>query len=180
MRISGPYAHENLVLFFLHGPSQPGPVPLTLEEALAKGKIDVKATGQVSELTLENLGDEDVFIQSGDLVKGGRQDRVLEVSFVVGPKSRPIPASSRGLYDRAAKLAIRQSYAAGAPYAHAKQNIVWDRVARSQEFLSRSLGRSVHAAASPSSLQLSLESEDLACAEAAYVERLSPLGTTEG
>jgi hypothetical protein len=203
MRISGPYAHENLVLFFLHGPSQPGPVPLTLEEALAKGKIDVKETGQVSELTLENLGDEEVFIQSGDLVKGGRQDRVLEVSFVVGPKSRPIPvsalcvesgrwamrgfesarsfsASSRGLYDRAAKSAIRQSYAAGAPYAHAKQNIVWDRVARSQEFLSRSLGRSVHAAASPSSLQLSLESEDLARAEAGYVERLSPLGTTEG
>jgi hypothetical protein len=204
MRISGPHTHENLVLFFLHGPSQPGPVPLTLEEALAEGKIHVKETGQVSELTLENLGDEEVFIQSGDLVKGGRQDRVLEVSFVVAPRSvRPIPvsalcvesgrwamrgfesarsfsASSRGLYDRAAKSAIRQSYSSsGASYAHAKQSMVWDRVARSQQLLSGSLGRSVQAAASPSSLQLSLESEDLAQAEAAYVERLSALGTSE-
>jgi len=56
---------------------------------------------------------------------------------------------------------------------------VWDRVARSQQLLSGSLGRSVQAAASPSSLQLSLESEDLAKAEAAYVERLSALGTSE-
>src|SRR5262249_47160403 len=77
MRISGPHTHENLVLFFLHGPSQPGPVPLTLEEALAKGNVHLKETGLVSELSIENTGDQEVFIQSGDIVKGGRQDRVL-------------------------------------------------------------------------------------------------------
>src|SRR5262245_10825712 len=208
MRISGPYAHENLVLFFLHGPSRSEPVPLTLEEALAKGKIDVKETGVVSELTIENIGDEEVFIQSGDIVKGGRQDRVLEVSFVVAGKSKvsgkspPIPvsvlcvesgrwamrgqesarsfsSSSRGLYDRNAKAMMRGSYSAGRPNAHVKQAYVWDQVQHSQAFLSRSLGRSVQAAASPSSLQLSLESEELEQAQAGYVERLSPLGAKE-
>jgi hypothetical protein len=208
MRISGPYAHENLVLFFLHGPSRSEPVPLTLEEALAKGKIDVKETGVVSELTIENIGDEEVFIQSGDIVKGGRQDRVLEVSFVVAGrshvtgKSPPIPvsalcvesgrwamrgqenarsfsASSRGLYDRNAKAMMRGSYASGRSDARVKQAYVWDRVQQSQQFLSRSLGRSVQAAASPTSLQLSLESEDLEQAQASYLERLSPLGTKE-
>jgi hypothetical protein len=29
-RITGPFTHENLTLYFIHGPSQDGPVPLTL------------------------------------------------------------------------------------------------------------------------------------------------------
>ena len=33
-RISGPYAHENLSVYFVHGASAPGAVPLTSSEAL--------------------------------------------------------------------------------------------------------------------------------------------------
>jgi hypothetical protein len=32
-RISGPVVHENLAVYFIHGPSAPGKVPLTLEES---------------------------------------------------------------------------------------------------------------------------------------------------
>ena len=71
----------------MHGPSAPGPVPLTLQEALAKGSVRVIETGEVNELKVENTGDEDMFIQSGDIVKGGKQDRVLTMSFVLPPKS---------------------------------------------------------------------------------------------
>ena len=85
--ISGPYVHENLAVYFVHGPSAPGPVPLTLQEALAKGSVRVVETGEVNELKVENTGVEDVFIQSGDIVKGGQQDRVLTMSFVLPPKS---------------------------------------------------------------------------------------------
>jgi hypothetical protein len=93
-RISGPHVHENLAIYFIHGTSVPGPVPLTLTEALAKGRVEVVETGQVNELKIENKGDEEVFIQAGDIVKGGRQDRVLMVSLLLQPRSGAVPIAS--------------------------------------------------------------------------------------
>jgi hypothetical protein len=92
--ISGPFIHENLAIYFVHGASAPGAVPLTLQEAMAKGTVRVVETGAVNELKIENQGDEDVFIQSGDIVKGGRQDRVLTVSVVLPRKSGEVPIAS--------------------------------------------------------------------------------------
>ena len=86
-RISGPVVHENLAVYFVHGKSAPGKVPLTLEEAMAKGVVQVRETSNVNQLEIENLGDDEVFVQSGDIVKGGQQDRTLMVSLVLPPKS---------------------------------------------------------------------------------------------
>ena len=47
----------------------------------------VYETGTVGELQIENLGDLDVFIQAGDILKGGRQDRVIGVDFILGKRS---------------------------------------------------------------------------------------------
>jgi len=93
-RLSGPHLHANLAIYFVHGLSAAGPVPLTLTEALVKGKAQVIETGQVNELKIENTGDEEVFIQAGDMVKGGRQDRVLTVSLLLPPRSGLIPIAS--------------------------------------------------------------------------------------
>ena len=86
-RISGPHIHENLAVYLVHGASAAGPVPLTLQEALAKDAVRVIETGSVNELQIENTGTEDVFIQAGDIVKGGRQDRVLTMSLLLAPGS---------------------------------------------------------------------------------------------
>jgi hypothetical protein len=94
VRISGPVTHGNLSVYFIHGSSQPGPVPLTLGEALAKGVVQVRETGNVNSLDIDNLGDDPVFVQAGDIVKGGRQDRTLMVSLLLPPKSGAIPISS--------------------------------------------------------------------------------------
>jgi hypothetical protein len=94
IRISGPIQHENLALYLVHGPSAPGKVPLTLEEAMAKGVVKVRETGNVNQLEIENLGEEEVFVQSGDIVKGGQQDRTLMVSLLLPPKSGSIPIAS--------------------------------------------------------------------------------------
>ena len=51
-------------------------------------------TGNVNELQIENLGTDEVFVQSGDIVKGGQQDRVLTVSLLLPPKSGRIPIAS--------------------------------------------------------------------------------------
>jgi hypothetical protein len=93
-RISGPLVHENLAVYFVHGKGAGGPVPLTLQEALAKGYVQVVETGQVNELQIENTGGEAVFIQAGDIVKGGKQDRVLTVSLLLPSKSGRVPIAS--------------------------------------------------------------------------------------
>ena len=93
-KVSGRHVRENLVIYFIHGNSADGPVPLTLSEALAKGRVQVIETGRVNELQIENTGDEEVFVQVGDIVKGGKQDRVLTVGLVLPPKSGMIPIAS--------------------------------------------------------------------------------------
>ena len=111
LKIAEPVLHENLAIYLVRGPSTPGAVPTTLEEALLKNTIIVHETGSVSELQIENTGDEPVFIQFGDIVKGGRQDRVLTTSFLIPPKSGKVAIgaycveqgrwSKRGLEDAA-------------------------------------------------------------------------------
>jgi len=90
-RVTAPVAHDNLAFYFLRGSSAPGPVPLTLAEALGRGGITVHETGNVSQLQVENTGEDSVFIQAGDIVKGGQQDRVLTVSLLLPPKSGKLP-----------------------------------------------------------------------------------------
>jgi hypothetical protein len=94
VRISGPHVHANLAIYLVHGASLPGPVPLTLQEAIANGHVLVSETGRVNELEIENKGSEPVFIQAGDMVKGGRQDRVLTVSFLLPANSGRLPIAS--------------------------------------------------------------------------------------
>ena len=93
-RVTGPVVHDNLAIYLVHGKSASGPVPLTLDEALAKRAVTVHETGNVNELQVENLGNDEVFVQSGDIVKGGKQDRVLTVSLILPPKSGRIPIAS--------------------------------------------------------------------------------------
>ena len=93
-RISGPHIHDNLAVYFVHGRSAEGPAPLTLAEALAKGSVNVIETGSVNELKIENIGNDEIFIQSGDIVKGGKQDRVLTVSLLLPAKSGKVPIAS--------------------------------------------------------------------------------------
>src|SRR5262249_39815878 len=78
LKLSGPYTHQNLTVFLVHGKDQiPDKDFLTLQEALEQKKAVVHETGEVSALTIENLSERDVlFVQAGDIVKGGQQDRV--------------------------------------------------------------------------------------------------------
>src|SRR5256885_7833566 len=55
-RISGPVTHENLTVFFIHGKSAPGKLPLTLQEALAKPAAEARVTGNVNHLQIVNNG----------------------------------------------------------------------------------------------------------------------------
>jgi hypothetical protein len=137
-RVTGPHTHANLSIFFLHGASSDGAVPLTLSEAMEQSRVRVIETGTVNALAVENIGDAPVFIQTGDIVKGGQQDRVLTVSLVLPPKSGRVPiaafcvehgrwaqrgneskatfsASKEALPSNAAKLALAESMVKAPP-----------------------------------------------------------------
>ena len=59
-----------------------------LEEAMARKVVIVHETNDVNEVAIENVSTtEEVFVQAGDIVKGGRQDRVLSVDLIL-PASR--------------------------------------------------------------------------------------------
>jgi hypothetical protein len=90
-KISGPFAHENLAVYFVHGPSQADPVPKTLREAADNNLIGVTETRKVNQLIVENRGDTEIFLQAGEVVKGGDQDRVVGVSAILPPHSGPTP-----------------------------------------------------------------------------------------
>lgn len=94
LSVSGPHVEGNLAVYFIHGASRPGPVPLTLAEAMRKGRVTVHETGRVEQLLIENTGDREVFVQAGDIVKGGRQDRVLTISLLLPPRSGKISIGS--------------------------------------------------------------------------------------
>jgi hypothetical protein len=93
-RVTGPVVRDNLAVYFVHGKSTPGEVPLTLEEALLNGVVKVHETGSVNELEMENLGAQEVFVQSGDIVKGGQQDRTIARDMLLRPKSGRVPVGA--------------------------------------------------------------------------------------
>jgi hypothetical protein len=138
LRVSGPIVHDNLAIYLLHGAAAGGTAPLTLQEALAGGAVKVRETGSVNELTVENVGDREIFVQAGDIVKGGRQDRVLSVDLLLPPRSgqvsiaafcvehgrwtargdddgKQFSSAAAAMPSQAAKIAMREYAAASAP-----------------------------------------------------------------
>ena len=95
-RLSGPYAYDNLTVFLVHGPETlDGSNFLTLSEALEQKKAVVHETSEVNQLAVENLSrDEEVYVLSGDVVKGGKQDRTLPYDALVGPRSGQVSIDS--------------------------------------------------------------------------------------
>src|SRR5262245_46854124 len=93
-RLSGPYTHKNLTVFLVHGKDQSNKTFLTLQEALAQKKVRVYETKNVNELAIRNLSNQDVYVQAGDIVRGGEQDRMISVDFIVPPKSGRMPIAA--------------------------------------------------------------------------------------
>ena len=90
-RLTGPYTRGNLSIYLIHRENTDrAPVPLALGEAMEQDAVEVVETGTVEELVIRNTGDRAVFIQAGDIVKGGKQDRVLTASMILPPHSGDI------------------------------------------------------------------------------------------
>jgi ARG and Rhodanese-Phosphatase-superfamily-associated Protein domain len=136
-------------------------------------------------------GNEDVFLQSGDIVKGGKQDRTFQYDAVIGPNSGRVPLASfcveqgrwakregdsAGFFSSSSSnVSTSENRYAASSSGESNQSEVWRNVARTQDRLSKKLGVSVKAEASKSSLQLTLESPVVRDAVAPYLTALGPI-----
>lgn len=189
-RLSGPYTHKNLTIFLIHGKEQmPGKTFLTLQEALAQKKVIVYETKDVNELAIRNLSNQDVYVQSGDVVRGGDQDRMISIDFIVPPRSGRIPieafcvesdrwerrgnepsasfsSSENVVATKDLKLAAKKSNS---------QTEVWENVKVAQEKIGRNVNVAVLDPAAPSSYEMAVNNSFVVQTGNEYVKALSSI-----
>lgn len=188
-RLEGPFTHGNLSVFLIHGQDKIKGTFITLQEALVQRKVIVRETREVNELSIENVSGEEVYVQSGDIVKGGQQDRMMAVDLILPPRSGKIPISAfcveNGRWSQRGSEAVTTFNSSGNAVASrevklaakmkSSQSEVWKEVSVAQDKLSANTGGNVRSDASPTSFQLALENKDVQANADSYVKDLGGL-----
>lgn len=172
-RLTGPFTHKNLTFYLIHGKDNlTGKTPATLEEAMESRVVIVRETGEVNELSIENISrNDEVFVQAGDIVKGGQQDRMLGVDLIIPAHSGRIPIDSFCVESQrwtARGREPRTEFNSSTEYAPSKdlklaakqdksQSEVWKKVEDSQEKLSLATNSNAASSVSRSSLPLTMQ-----------------------
>jgi hypothetical protein len=132
-----------------------------------------------------------VFITSGDIVKGGRQDRTIGTDLICSAKSGKMPIAAfcvehgrwtqrgqeaAGHFASADAMVVGNSMklAGNVNSGKSDQGKVWASVSENQAALSQTVGGVVNAPTSPSSLQLALENEKVQKSTDDYIKILGP------
>ena len=187
-QLSGPYTHKNLSIFLVHGKNTfTGKTFITLQEAMVQKKVVVYETKSVNELAIENVSNDDIYVQAGDIVKGGQQDRMIGVDLIVPSRSGKMPISAfcvehgrwsgRGnerttVFSSSSDVASTKEIKLAAKRA-SSQGAVWENVRVAQDKLSSNVGARVNSDVSESSLQLAVEHHKVTATAASYTNALS-------
>jgi hypothetical protein len=153
VRLGAPQVHRNLAIFPLLAERDGGPAYLLLDEALERKLArvtEVSDGGAVPELAFENESAEKILLVDGDELIGAKQNRIVNLSILVGPgerlvipvscveqgrwsyRSRNFTAAHRTLFAKArAKKAVRVSQSMRASGGRASdQGEIWSDVAQ--------------------------------------------------
>ena len=93
---ANPYKFQNLQLYPIRANEvfrahhRKNPKYVTLKDALEKNKVAItekSAGGSVNTLYIENVSRDTIIVLSGEVVQGGKQDRVIAQDFVLYPRS---------------------------------------------------------------------------------------------
>jgi hypothetical protein len=187
-QLSGPYTHKNLSIFLVHGKNTfTGKTFITLQEAMVQKKVVVYETKSVNELAIENVSNDDIYVQAGDIVKGGQQDRMIGVDLIVPSRSGKMPISAfcvehgrwsgRGnerttVFSSSSDVASTKEIKLAAKRA-SSQGAVWENVRVAQDKLSAKVGARVNSDVSESSLQLAVEHHKVTATAESYTKALS-------
>ena len=181
MHIQAPMQFKNLEVYLITGSADLGNDYTILTDAMNSEQVKVIETGSVNELSISSSSQRAVYVNAGDIVKGGKQDRTLGTDLIVEAMSEPQPVASfcvesgrwqqrgseelayfsandRGLSSRKLKIAAQKEQ---------DQSMVWAEVSNSTYALNSTLSEASDARvditmnASGSSLELALSSEEL-------------------
>ena len=96
--LEGPFTHSNLTVYVVRGSTSDARAYITLDEGLAARTVAVREKtragqdqAEVNTLEIENRSDNWLFLQAGDIVKGGKQDRTIMTDLTLAPRSGPQP-----------------------------------------------------------------------------------------
>ncbi len=197
--INDPQTEQNLSLFILTGKEMvSGKSYNTLSEAMNTKQVIVNETGSVNELSIDNNSDDYVFIHSGDIVKGGKQDRTISYDIIIPPKTKDVPLESfcveQGRWQQRAgetvasfssntKMLSSRDLKLAAKHVNS-QGLVWSKVSEQNAILNEKLSArngydiDITENESNSSLQLALESEELVKSKDSIYEKFKDLINT--
>lgn len=190
--VSGPFYSDNLAVYLIKGPEKiKGQQILTLEEGLANKLVKVEETSDVNELRIKNLSNSVVFLQSGDIVRGGKQDRAIQYDMMLSPKSNkalPVFCVEHGRWQQrgtesASGFTSSSNQLSGKDLKLAAKKIgdqgsVWNYVSQVQGKLSRQVGNA-QAAPSPSSFELTMDNNNVKAATKTHIDKLSTIGRNQ-
>jgi hypothetical protein len=91
VRVGQVWRQGALIAAWLHGAGQSGLQVATLEEARGRGDLTSAERGQaqVPELIVDNRGKVHVLLLAGEILIGGKQNRVLREDILLPPRSGP-------------------------------------------------------------------------------------------
>jgi ARG/rhodanese/phosphatase superfamily protein len=93
VRVGERRAHTGLTVFWLHAPAASPPWAIsTLDEARAQGGLIVSERDQaaVSDVVIENRGPVYVLLLAGEILQGGKQNRIVVEDVLIPPRSGPL------------------------------------------------------------------------------------------
>ena len=194
--VVGPFTAGNLAVYLIRGSKASGGQHyLTLDEALAQKKVIVRETQEVNNLTVENISNKPVFLQAGQIVKGGKQDRTLSRDMILSPHSGRVPLpvncveqgrwSQRGRSPVAtfgSAPTILAGKRAMAANLAGNQEGVWHAVRKAQARLANVVpgSRAGISAESPTSMELTEQNQAVARSADVYVKKLAKNPNTRG
>jgi hypothetical protein len=184
LRISAVAAYKNLEVYVLYGNTElDNKKYVVLKDALDRKLVRVRETGEVNELKIDNNSKEYIYINSGDIVHGGRQDRTIQYDVIIPPGKKNVDIASfcvehgrwqqRGAEDASGFASSNNSLSSkelkvAAKYANSQQQ-VWDKVDKYQNKANENYNRSyavttgapvnVKSGVSETSLELTLNNE---------------------
>lgn len=151
LAVEGPYSHENLTIYVVSGKGADSRRYITLNEGLQAATVKLRERGaaagedraRVNELEIENASNDWLFLQAGDVIEGGKQDRTIATDVAIAPHSAPRPVGAfcvehgRWSTRKGAGLAFRGNTAIVGSnalkrsiQAEKSQPRVWEEVAR--------------------------------------------------
>lgn len=190
-KISNPKTLKNLSIYLIQSPDRnKGATYYTLKEGMEKNILKVHETGSVNELLVENTSPNiSIYIEAGEIVKGGKQDRALGMDAIIPPRSGKMPIESfcveQGRWEQRGSENAR-AFESSTDQVSSKdlkkavryekdQGKVWNKVTETQNKLNSTVKSDVRSGTSASSLQLTLENTRVQESVGDFIKQFSSL-----